>query len=149
MVLNIDLTKIAVSGDSAGGNLAAACCLLDRKRMIKLQLLLYPAVIAESFTEYGWTEDAYEMNEDIEILKFMVDDIKKSAGLLEKISEETIKIPVDQAHVIGTIRFCVEEAQRLPAEIDGAICDGDDDAYNSKMAELASYIASVDRKSVV
>ena len=56
-------------------------------------------------------------------------------------SEETIKIPVDQAHVIGTIRFCVEEAQRLPAEIDGAICDGDDDAYNSKMAELASYIA--------
>ena len=33
-------------------------------------------------------------------------------------SEETIKIPVDQAHVIGTIRFCVEEAQRLPAEID-------------------------------
>lgn len=56
-------------------------------------------------------------------------------------SAETIKIPVDQAHVIGTIRFCVEEAQRLPAEIDGAICDGDDDAYNSKMAELASYIA--------
>ncbi len=56
-------------------------------------------------------------------------------------SEETIKIPVDQSHVIGTIRFCVEEAQRLPAEIDGAICDGDDDAYNSKMAELASYIA--------
>ncbi|AOH43480.1 hypothetical protein BEQ56_08315 [Anaerolineaceae bacterium oral taxon 439] len=56
-------------------------------------------------------------------------------------SEETIKIPVDQSHVIGTIRFCVEEAQRLPAEIDGAICDGDDDAYNSKMAELASCIA--------
>ena len=28
-------------------------------------------------------------------------------------SEETIKIPVDQSHVIGTIRFCVEEAQRL------------------------------------
>lgn len=56
-------------------------------------------------------------------------------------SAETIKIPVDQSHVIGTIRFCVEEAQRLPAEIDGAICDGDDDAYNSKMAELASYIA--------
>ena len=74
--LNIDPTKIAVSGDSAGGNLAAACCLLDRKRMIKLQLLLYPAVIAESFTEYGWTEDAYEMNEDIEILKFMVNDIE-------------------------------------------------------------------------
>ncbi len=83
--LNIDPTKIAISGDSAGGNLAAACCLLDRKRMIKLQLLLYPAVIAESFTEYGWTEDAYEMNEDIEILKFMVNDIKRSAGLLEKI----------------------------------------------------------------
>ena len=45
------------------------------------------------------------------------------------------------SQLIGTIRFCVEEAQRLPSEIDGAICNGDDDAYDSKMAELAANIA--------
>lgn len=56
-------------------------------------------------------------------------------------SEETIKIPIDPAHFIGTVRFCVEETQRLPDEINSAICDGDDEAYNAKMAELASNIA--------
>lgn len=56
-------------------------------------------------------------------------------------SEETIKIPIDPAHYIGTVRFCVEEIQRLPADINNAICEGDDEAYNAKMAELASNIA--------
>lgn len=56
-------------------------------------------------------------------------------------SDETIRIPVDPAHVIGTVRFCVGETQRLPDEINSAICDGDDEAYNAKMAELASNIA--------
>ena len=54
--------------------------------------------------------------------------------------DETIKIPVDAPHLIGTIRFCVEEIQRLPAEINGAICDGDDETFNAKMTELASNI---------
>lgn len=42
-----DASKIAVSGDSAGGNLAAAVTLRDRDEktgIVKLQVLLYPAV---------------------------------------------------------------------------------------------------------
>lgn len=51
-----DAARIAVSGDSAGGNLAAAVTLRDREEktgMVKLQVLLYPAVnIAGKHTEF-------------------------------------------------------------------------------------------------
>jgi acetyl esterase len=46
--LGIDQTRIAVAGDSAGGNLSAALCLwmrdTDTKHRFCLQLLLYPVV---------------------------------------------------------------------------------------------------------
>mgnify|MGYP004709795449 CR=1 FL=1 len=47
--LGIDARRIAVGGDSAGGNLAAAACLVARDRqgpLITRQLLLYPALDA-------------------------------------------------------------------------------------------------------
>lgn len=51
-----DNTRMAVGGDSAGGNLAAAVTLRDReeeKHMVKLQVLLYPAVnISGKHTEF-------------------------------------------------------------------------------------------------
>lgn len=54
--LNGDPNKIAVGGDSAGGNLAATIALKDREEeshLIKLQVLLYPAVnLAGTHTEF-------------------------------------------------------------------------------------------------
>lgn len=54
--LGADKTKLAVGGDSAGGNLAAAITLRDRDEstgMVKLQVLLYPAVnISGRHTEF-------------------------------------------------------------------------------------------------
>lgn len=51
-----DAERIAVSGDSAGGNLSAALTLRDREEktgMVKLQVLLYPAVnISGKETEF-------------------------------------------------------------------------------------------------
>ena len=46
--IGVDGTRIAVAGDSAGGNLAAALCLLDRESAspIRLQVLLYPGLDA-------------------------------------------------------------------------------------------------------
>lgn len=58
--LNLDASRLAVAGDSAGGNLAAAVTLLTRDRAgakISHQLLLYPVADADfgngSFTENG------------------------------------------------------------------------------------------------
>ncbi|MCG3109460.1 Arylesterase [Metallosphaera sp. J1] len=45
--LGLDTSRLAVAGDSAGGNLSAVMTLLDRdqgKRMIRYQVLIYPAV---------------------------------------------------------------------------------------------------------
>lgn len=54
--LGADRTKLAVGGDSAGGNLAAAVTLRDREEktgMVRLQVLLYPAVnISRKHTEF-------------------------------------------------------------------------------------------------
>ncbi|WGY73368.1 alpha/beta hydrolase [Burkholderia cepacia] len=58
--LGIDLGRIAVGGDSAGGNLAAAACLVAREQggpSIAHQLLLYPPLDASmdtaSYRTYG------------------------------------------------------------------------------------------------
>src|SRR4029077_10446216 len=54
--LGIDPAKIAVGGDSAGGNLAAALALRERSR-IRFQLLIYPSTDASmrttSYSEFG------------------------------------------------------------------------------------------------
>lgn len=57
--LEVDATRIAIAGDSAGGNIAAATCLIAKERMTPLihgQLLLYPVTSAnlesESFKEF-------------------------------------------------------------------------------------------------
>lgn len=58
--LGIDATRLAVAGDSAGGNLAAALCLLARERggpMIAHQVLAYPVTGADfdtgSYRDHG------------------------------------------------------------------------------------------------
>ncbi|MGC9171020.1 MAG: alpha/beta hydrolase [Thermoproteus sp.] len=62
-----DPGKIAVAGDSAGGNLAAVVSILDRdsgERLVKKQVLIYPVVNmtgvpTKSVAEYGAAEDAF------------------------------------------------------------------------------------------
>ncbi len=80
--LGIDPERIAVSGDSAGGNLSAACCVQDKEKIIKLQLLLYPLVTTRSEAEIGWTADEYDLREDTEIKTAFIDDIRNMAPFL-------------------------------------------------------------------
>lgn len=51
---NIDKSRIAIGGDSAGANLAAACCKLNRdqeKPLPAMQILIYPSTIGNNTSE--------------------------------------------------------------------------------------------------
>ena len=68
-LLGLDRARIAVGGDSAGGNLAAAAALLARDRdgpPLAHQLLIYPALAAD-FTTASYSEFAngYSLTRDI------------------------------------------------------------------------------------
>ncbi|WP_272545261.1 alpha/beta hydrolase [Burkholderia cepacia] len=67
--LGLDPARIAVGGDSAGGNLAAAACLVARGRggpSIAHQLLLYPPLDASmSTTSYRTCGQGYYLTQDV------------------------------------------------------------------------------------
>ncbi|MDC7127119.1 MAG: alpha/beta hydrolase [Spirochaetales bacterium] len=86
----IDSSKIIVAGDSAGGNLAAACCLKDEKKMISLQILLYPVVNLNPY-DPDWTEDVYCVKDEPEIARQMIYDIK---SILELCSNTYVEDPL-------------------------------------------------------
>ncbi len=63
----VDPNKLAVGGDSAGGNLAAACALRDRNEktgMIKYSVLMYPVVTlpVSGTGEYRWSLDDFDIS---------------------------------------------------------------------------------------
>lgn len=78
--LGVDPTRLAIAGDSVGGNMATACCLLSKQYQafeFKYQALLYPVTSANmntgSYKTYAngpwltakamaWFWDAYEPN---------------------------------------------------------------------------------------
>ena len=67
----IDKNKIAVAGDSAGGNNTAAISLRARDKevpMIALQVLIYPAVAIgdASVPGYKWSEDMIKISQELE-----------------------------------------------------------------------------------
>ena len=59
--IHVDTSKLAVAGDSAGGNLAAAVCLMAKDRggpKISYQILFYPV------TEHSFETPSYQENAD-------------------------------------------------------------------------------------
>lgn len=72
----IDPRRVAVAGDSAGGNLASACCILDARqavRRIAAQLLVYPVVDLRSPEGHlPWSEDEYDWRGEPELCRAAV-----------------------------------------------------------------------------
>lgn len=84
--LGIDKEKICVSGDSAGGNLAAACSLKDRNEktnMIKYQALIYPVVMLadKENNGYKWDISQYNIKDNDQIIKNCVLGLKDSSTM--------------------------------------------------------------------
>ena len=95
--LGADGKRLAVMGDSAGGNLAAACCLLDKEHKIKLQVLLYPTLIQTEKHYNEWTEAAYDMEEEQEVLRGMILGTRTGGNVLKAAylnSEEEAENPL-------------------------------------------------------
>jgi len=88
--LNVRNDRIAVAGDSAGGNLATACCLLDRaKRLnrISYQALVYPVVNLGSIPtdDYEWKLGDYEIKHHHDLIRGVVMALGDSDGLLNHV----------------------------------------------------------------
>ncbi|WP_018751966.1 alpha/beta hydrolase [Paenibacillus sanguinis] len=84
--LGINREQITVAGDSAGGNLAAVCALMDRDLgtgMIKYQALLYPTVnMAGTETDdFKWSIDQYEINNNHELTLGTIYALSSVAGI--------------------------------------------------------------------
>ncbi len=69
-------SRLAVGGDSAGGNLAAVCCLVSREKGgpgIRHQLLLYPVLDLSSFDTHSYNEHATKYLLTVEGMRYYRD----------------------------------------------------------------------------
>lgn len=85
--LNVDLERLMVAGDSAGGALTNACLLKDETGVIKKAFEIYPAVDSTDYHKqkrYTWSYDAYPIAEDQRKEAYSrIDRIKNSIGVSE------------------------------------------------------------------
>ncbi|MBU3145832.1 alpha/beta hydrolase [Clostridium sp. CF012] len=107
-----DKNKIAVSGDSAGGNLAAAVTLRDREEktgMVKLQVLIYPAVnISGKKTEFyqGVDLSKYQRNKRhgkvLDATLSMMNSLLEGGGDISMLEEVYLQGNINPEHIYAS-----------------------------------------------
>jgi acetyl esterase len=144
---NINPEQIAVSGDSAGGNLSAACALMDRDlgtNMIKLQALIYPTVILsrEQNEYFTWNLNEYNIQNNHKMIENTI------TGLLElpdvsKIyteSEEDIKNPYVSPLLASDLNN-LPETLIITAEYDYLRLEGE--AYARRLSQAGVKVKTI------
>lgn len=111
--LGIDNKKLCVSGDSAGGNLAAACSLKDRNEktnMIKYQALIYPVVILinKNGKEYNWDISQYNIKDNN---KMIIDCV---LGLSDESAVRDLYVQLANAEDIYISPLLAKDFSKLP-----------------------------------
>ncbi len=101
--IRVNPQQIAISGDSAGGNLSTVCALMDREKgteMIKFQALIYPSVnMAGVQTEdFNWSLDQYEIRNYSELIIPMIKGLAESGELFFRLYLQS-KAEITDPHV--------------------------------------------------
>lgn len=83
--LGIDGTRVGISGDSAGGNLAAGCVLRDVQNLkrIKYMALLYPVVTL--LEDEAWSLEQYEFDSEDMLVSRAIHSIKNCMPLINEL----------------------------------------------------------------
>jgi acetyl esterase/lipase len=85
--IGVDPERVAVAGDSAGGNLATVCSMMDRDKgtgMIKFQALIYPTVNmgAVETEDFKWSMDEYNIRNHEEFIVAGIEGLRGGSGML-------------------------------------------------------------------
>ncbi|WP_337441798.1 alpha/beta hydrolase [Paenibacillus faecalis] len=88
--LGADKTKLAVAGDSAGGNLATVCSMMDRDLgtgMIQFQVLIYPTVnmAGVNTDDFEWKLEEYTIHDHQPYIMAGLEGMRQSSDLLDAI----------------------------------------------------------------
>lgn len=88
--LGADKSKLAVAGDSAGGNLSTVCAMMDRDLgtgMIQFQALIYPTVNMAGITtdDFEWKLEEYTINDHQPFIMAGLQGINQLTSLLDAI----------------------------------------------------------------
>ncbi|WP_078145983.1 alpha/beta hydrolase [Exiguobacterium sp. HVEsp1] len=137
--LNVLRDQIAVAGDSAGGNLATACCLMEQERgegRICYQALVYPVVNLGSIPtdDFKWALDAYDISHHHDLIRGVVLALADPDSLLNDLY---LQGEVDVTHPLVSPLFA-DDVSGLPptlivtAEYDYLRLEGE--AYARKLA---------------
>lgn len=126
--LNLDGTRIAVVGDGAGGNMAAAVTIMSKRRRgpkIAFQILFYPATAAnfEAASYQDWRNGAWLTKQDME---WFWNAYLPSAGDRADATAAPLSATIDQLRGLP-------DALLITAEVDVLRDEGE--AYARKLSE--------------
>ena len=134
-VLNTAPENITVIGDSAGGNLAAAVCLLARDRgefMPKRQILIYPAV-GNDYTESSPFDSVRENGRDYLLTSRQVEEYMTLYQSEPKDRQSPYFSPLMERNLTGLPKTLILTAEYDPLRDEG-------EAYGQRLADAGNSV---------
>ena len=135
LILNTDPEKITIAGDSAGGNLTAAVCLMARDRgdfTPKRQILIYPA-LGNCYTEESPYPSVHENGSDCILTAVKMEDYLTLYQRTKEDRQNPYFAPILEKNLRN-----LPETLVLTAEYDPLRDEGE--AYAKKLEEAGTHV---------